>query len=339
MESDTDPAPLAAVIEILSNTHPPPKPPESDRFEATTTETEALLQRLRRNPVFLKYQGAFEVAAGMPLWLEAPADGSKGPPLGGRECPSEHINPFCRKIFWTEHPCQACLDAHSLLSAMPEEKASTVECFAGLQVTAVPIWLGRRLLGYLRTGQVFTKAPTEEVFTAVAATLAEDDSLNTHDLDYVRDLYFTGSSVEGGRYAAMVQLLVFFAEQLAAIVDRHLKGHSEDWPDPVRKVAAFMQRQFAEEHTLDDLARVAGLSANHLCGVFKEAAGMTMTEYLNRERIHQAKKRLLSRYARVSEVCLDVGFGSLSQFNRCFTRYAGESPTAYRQRMGGSKLF
>jgi AraC-like DNA-binding protein len=60
---------------------------------------------------------------------------------------------------------------------------------------------------------------------------------------------------------------------------------------------------------------------------------MTTTEFVNRERVLDAKKRLLSRYARVSEVALDVGFGSLSQFNRAFARYAGESPTEYRRRL------
>lgn len=269
----------------------------------------------------------------MPLWIEAPAGAGDGPPVGARECPSEHINPFCQKIFWSDNPCQACLDAHNQLAAAPNEKVATLECFAGLKVTAVPIWQGQRILGYLRTGQVFTKEPEAHDFARVSVLLQEDDDIGPRDLEHLQELYFQGPATDGEHYEAMVQLLVFFAEQLAAIASRQAVAQAAEWPEPVRKVAAFMQRRYAHDHTLDDLAQVAGLSAHHLCAVFKEAVGITMTEYLNRERIHQAKKRLLSRYARVSEVCLEVGFGSLSQFNRCFLRYAGESPTAYRQRV------
>ena len=36
--------------------------------------------------------------------------------------------------------------------------------------------------------------------------------------------------------------------------------------------------------------------------------------------------------ARVTEIAFDIGFQSLSQFNRSFSRYVGMSPTQYRQR-------
>lgn len=310
-----------------------PTPCDAERVQ----KAEPLLDRLRTSPLFANYRQAFEEATDMPLWLEAPAYGTHGPPAGVIQCPSDRINQFCRRVFWTARPCQACVNTHRLLAADSSKKAITVECFAGLQVTAVPIRLGTQLLGYLRTGQVFVKKPAEEAFHRVAETLMEDDSVTPRDLAYVRQLFFSSAVVEGRRYASMVELLVFFAEQLAALAGRQMICPTEEWPDPVRKVAAYLQRRYDHEHSLDELAQVAGLSAHHLCQVFKEAVGMTMTEFLNRERIHQAKKRLLSRYARISEVALEVGFGSLSQFNRCFMRYAGESPTAYRQRMGAVK--
>lgn len=321
------------MIKLLSSTKPGAATLGGPIRPSAGHETESTLDRLRHNAAFLRYQQAFETAVGMPLWIEAPAQPGGGAPVGTRECPSEHINPFCQKIFWNDNPCQACLDAHNQLAASPNEKASTLECFAGLKVTAVPIWQGQRILGYLRTGQVFTKQPSAGDFTRVSAILQDDDDISGRDLEHLRGLYFQGPATDDDHYEAMVQLLVFFAEQLAAITSRQPAAHTAEWPDPVRKVTAFMQRRFEHDHPLDDLAQVAGLSAHHLCAVFKEAVGITMTEYLNRERIHQAKKRLLSRYARVSEVCLEVGFGSLSQFNRCFLRYAGESPTSYRQRV------
>lgn len=291
-----------------------------------------LFQRVSQSDTFADYRTAFEQATGMPLWMEAPVEPGCGAPAASPGCPSDKINPFCQKIFWTDPPCQACVEAHSLLVAAPGEKASTIKCFAGLQVTAVPVWLGPRVLGYLRTGQVFCEGTSARNFDSVAAILRKEDGYRDRDLEPLRELFLTSPTIEEDRYAGLVRLLVFFAEQLSALAERLLRSGQDDQPEAVKKACAHMRRHFDREITLDELSRAAGVSAHHLCAVFKEATGVTMIEYLNRERILQAKKRLLSRYARISEVALDVGFGSLSQFNRCFAKYAGESPTEYRRR-------
>lgn len=57
---------------------------------------------------------------------------------------------------------------------------------------------------------------------------------------------------------------------------------------------------------------------------------MTLTEYVNRRRVEWAKRKLINPNTRVTEVAFDVGFQSVSQFNRSFLKYAGVSPTRYR---------
>ena len=59
---------------------------------------------------------------------------------------------------------------------------------------------------------------------------------------------------------------------------------------------------------------------------------MTFTEYLARIRVEMVKKLLLNPHTRISEAAFEVGFQSLSQFNRVFRRFAGESPSDYRGR-------
>ncbi|MFN0127214.1 MAG: helix-turn-helix domain-containing protein [Verrucomicrobiales bacterium] len=292
-----------------------------------------LFDQLSQHPMLASYRDAFEQATGMPLWLEPPAESGAGPPVGSSHCPSDKVNPFCRKIFWTDDPCQPCVEAHALLVAVPGEKAATIRCFAGLQVTAVPVWMGTQILGYLRTGQVFSEPAGPGDFSKVSDMLRQDPGFRERDLEPLRPLFLTAPAIATERYAALVQLLVFFSEQLSALAERLLHAGHSNQPEAVKKACAHMRRYFDQEITLDELSRAAGVSAHHLCAVFKEATGVTMIEYLNRERVLQAKKRLLSRYARVSEVALDVGFGSLSQFNRCFSKYAGESPTEYRRRV------
>ncbi|MGB8804163.1 MAG: helix-turn-helix transcriptional regulator, partial [Chthoniobacterales bacterium] len=61
------------------------------------------------------------------------------------------------------------------------------------------------------------------------------------------------------------------------------------------------------------------------------------TDYLARVRIEKAKALLLDRNRRVSEVAYDVGFQSLTHFNRIFRKIVGRSPTNYRHSSGGRK--
>lgn len=60
---------------------------------------------------------------------------------------------------------------------------------------------------------------------------------------------------------------------------------------------------------------------------------MCFTEYVSRLRTEKAKKLLLNPNLRVSEIAYEVGFQSLTHFNRVFKRILHESPSEYRIRL------
>ena len=72
-------------------------------------------------------------------------------------------------------------------------------------------------------------------------------------------------------------------------------------------------------------------STFYFCKLFKRTTGLTFTDYLARVRIEKAKRLLLDQNRRVSEVAYEVGFQSLTHFNRVFKKLADRSPTSYRQ--------
>jgi hypothetical protein len=73
-----------------------------------------------------------------------------------------------------------------------------------------------------------------------------------------------------------------------------------------------------------------GFKRFETAGLFHQATGMTLVDYLARYRIEKAKNLLQDPHLRTSEVALEVGFQSLSQFNRSFRRIEGQSPKQYR---------
>jgi AraC-like DNA-binding protein len=64
--------------------------------------------------------------------------------------------------------------------------------------------------------------------------------------------------------------------------------------------------------------------------VFKKATGINFTDYVSRVRIEKAKNLALNPNLRISEIAFEVGFQSLTHFNRVFKRITGVSPTSYR---------
>src|SRR5215471_12175587 len=93
-----------------------------------------------------------------------------------------------------------------------------------------------------------------------------------------------------------------------------------------------MDRHYDEEHDLDELARVAGVSKYHFARSFEATYGETPMRYLTRRRIERAQDLLRAANLTVTEVCMLVGFASLGSFSARFTQLVGESPTSYRDR-------
>ncbi len=104
-------------------------------------------------------------------------------------------------------------------------------------------------------------------------------------------------------------------------------------PEAVRKAKAFIIDRLEERISLDTVAQQVNVSTYYFCKIFKQSTGMTFTEYVNRLRIEAAKCELLKPDRRITEVAYDVGYQSLSQFNRSFLKIVGESPTEFRKNM------
>ena len=72
------------------------------------------------------------------------------------------------------------------------------------------------------------------------------------------------------------------------------------------------------------------MSTFYFCKIFKKSTGTHFTDYLSRVRVEKARNLLLNPNLRISEIAYEVGFQSLTHFNRVFKKLLGQSPTEYR---------
>lgn len=284
-----------------------------------------VFERLKASDEFTSYENAFRLATGLPLRFMR---------MDEEWCLTEHNenqSPFCEIINKCQSACQQCIETNKkLLETVEVEGPMTCGCFSGLCATAVPVRLGSTTLGFLKTGQVFRQQPTEEQFKKVVGRLIEQ-GFDKKKAKPLHDAYFQTKTIDPKRYDSMILLLETFADQLSRHADNLVIILDGSEPEAIAKARRIIHAKLDEPISLSDLASAAGLSESHFCRTFKEVTKLTVTEYTTRARIAAAKKELLRPAARVSDIAFQVGFQSLSQFNRSFAKLVGSSPTKFRE--------
>ena len=281
-----------------------------------------LLQQLSRSKIYQDYERAFSEATQLPLSLR-PVELWNTAHRG-----KKFENPFCALVSQSNRSCAACLDVQHQVTQGGDEKPRTVTCFAGLSDTAVPVFLGLKTIGYLQTGQVLLRAPSKGQFQRIARQLVEWGS--TLDMEQLEEAYLQSHVLTPAQYHAMVKLLEIFAQHLSTLSNQIALQEANAEPPIIHRAKEFIENHKSDPISLSEVARALNVSTFYFCKLFKKATGINFTEYLSRVRIEKAKNLLLNPNLRVSEIAYEVGFQSLTHFNRVFLRIVGKSPTSYR---------
>ena len=112
---------------------------------------------------------------------------------------------------------------------------------------------------------------------------------------------------------------------------------NEHWA--VKRVRDCLESRYAENLTLEELARIANLSPFHLIRVFRKEVGLPPHAYQTRVRSNCAKE-LLAKHASIGEAALNTGFFDQSHFTNHFRKVFGYPPGVYlKGSTSGSNCF
>ncbi|GGU54534.1 AraC family transcriptional regulator [Lentzea flava] len=103
-----------------------------------------------------------------------------------------------------------------------------------------------------------------------------------------------------------------------------------DVADPVAVAAAHIEANLATSLSVAEVAKVAGVSHNHLTRLFRARTGSTVVAYIRRRRVERARHLLTASTLSVSAVAAAVGIPDLQAFNKVCRRELGQSPRAVR---------
>jgi AraC-like DNA-binding protein len=289
-----------------------PSHPSADRtFEA-----------LANSQLFADYKRAFERVTGVPLCITRPGE-SEAPVPGTGNVPE-----FCRVMSKCKPALAACCEAHHHAHQPEASDAWTFTCFAGICEAIVPVRIGGAVMAWLRPGRAMSHVPKSSEFGKVAEMLSGwDPALH---LAATREAWLSTRVLPPQQYEALIGLLVIFAKHLSACVQLVGQSDSTHEYESIERARVFITKRFPEKLTLSAAARVACMSPHYFSGRFKAVTGIGFVEFLTRTRLEKACALLRDSRCSVTDIAFDVGFRSLSQFNRTFRQLMNQSPSNYR---------
>lgn len=110
------------------------------------------------------------------------------------------------------------------------------------------------------------------------------------------------------------------------------KGQKDHEDNEIRTAQEFIESNYAEKITVDQLASMLAIGRRNLERRFKKATSNTVVEYIQRVKIEAAKMSLESSRENVNEVMYKVGYTDTKAFRTTFKKITGLSPIHYRNK-------
>ncbi len=294
----------------------------------TRHDNKDLIESLIHSQIFQDYEKAFSETTGLPVSLR-PVESWQLPHHGKR-----HENPLCAMLAEKSKACATCLQMQQQLSDSAQFEPATVTCQLGLVDTAVPVRLGEKLIGFLQTGQVLRKKASPSQIERTAKLISEWGlAMSREGLEAI---YADTKLLSAKQYDAMVKLLSIFALHISTVSNQIVVRRENAESPVIKRAKEYIVENQTEDLSLGQVAKAVNTSTFHFCKLFKKATGLNFTQYVSRVRVEKARNLLLNPNLRISEIAYEVGFQSLTHFNRVFKKITGQSPTDYRGQLVGA---
>ena len=121
-------------------------------------------------------------------------------------------------------------------------------------------------------------------------------------------------------------------EMLSDYANSVLTSQKNSDHELIDKALNYINSNFCEKITLEDVAKKLHISRNYLCCLFREETGYKFCEYINIQRVNRAKELIRENRKNLEYISYECGFNSQSHFCTTFKKFAGCTPKDYKKR-------
>lgn len=170
-----------------------------------------------------------------------------------------------------------------------------------------------------------------------------DDELR-HTVEELLTVYINkNTSIQTEFYTKLFALLTILArnyimkqDNIDIKIDSSLLEMNAD--ERIQDIQAYIQNNYREQLSLNDVANMYYLSVPYLSKFFKKQTGKTFSRYLNEVRLAHSVSDLINTDKAITRIALDNGFPNLAAFNRVFSSAHQFKPAEYRRKMSVKKI-
>ena len=130
--------------------------------------------------------------------------------------------------------------------------------------------------------------------------------------------------------ANLFHLLALFYKYNLVAKNSHKREISTDTEQKIKNILNYIHNHYSENISIEDLSKVSSFSEYHFMKFFKKHIGMTSVEYINNYRLERSAYLLSSTDKSIMEISMDVGFNSVSYFNKLFKIKYKLTPKEFR---------
>lgn len=98
----------------------------------------------------------------------------------------------------------------------------------------------------------------------------------------------------------------------------------------IEEVLTYIDKNFSNQISLDDIARTFYISPYHLARQFKAETGYTVNQYIQQRRLGMAEQRLAFEQTSIKEIACECGYSNLKYFYSVFKSKTGHTPNEFR---------
>ncbi|MBR6049846.1 MAG: helix-turn-helix transcriptional regulator, partial [Clostridia bacterium] len=134
------------------------------------------------------------------------------------------------------------------------------------------------------------------------------------------------------RQLLLLMLILSYTQSSLLRVDS-----SDEMATNIPRLITYLQHHYADDHSLDELCKIALCGKRHLTRQFKKITNETVTEFITRLRINNACIMLANTDLNITSIATKVGYRNSSFFGKVFKEQTGLSPKEYRKQLTPAK--
>lgn len=236
-----------------------------------------------------------------------------------------HKNPYCLYIKSDENMAKRCNSCQQGVYEKCRSGEFSGICYAGVYEFVYPISSEKGVIGFISVSGYRVNKNYDKPLSKISR-----ESLLSYDM--LRDMYYNSLKPDIPKKEE-IDILIHPLCRMLELAYRLLPEPDSDTgkaDNLYTKILHYLNLNRGRTITLDSICRELYCSKSYVSHIFKNRSGSSISEYLNKIRINDAKMLLINSDLNITQIALSVGFSDSCYFAAVFKKYEKISPAAYR---------